>query len=520
MVNGCVNTALRQVARVFHEGTLTGASDRQILDRFVDRRDEAAFEVLVARHGPMVFNVCRQLMRDQHDVEDAFQAVFLVLVRKAASVRVEGSLGPWLYTVANRVAARARANRRRMATRRVSEAVEIAAIEAEYTLDRDETAVVIQEELARLPERLRAPLVLCYLQGMTHELAAGQLGCPVGTVRSRLSRGRARLLRRITRRGLTLSAVALVSALESNARAAAVPPSVRIALIRLATGCGSETAARVGGLGASASVAALLEGALNVIRIKKLAIMATVLVGVGALGLVIADRAAAVGGSQLQEAAPTSRDPAIRPVGPDGRPIGALPAAANSEIVTQAYYVGDILGVTLPLGPGSPSPENIKQRASEVRPTVDMQPVMKLISSTIAPQTWQVDGALEQGGGRKTNKMVPFYLSISLIIRCPKEVHDQVGKLLRGLRVVMDARDARTVRPDPRTVPGASLTPESAALPPGESPAPAAPVRDLQPTPPSHQNRSSSGQIPSRHRVQQLLDELQKEIAKLPAEKP
>ena len=104
---------------------------------------------------------------------------------------------------------------------------------------------------------------------MTHELAAGQLGCPVGTVRSRLSRGRAELLRRITRRGLTLSAAGLVSALEANARAAAVPPILRIALIRLATGWGSATAARVGGLGTSASVATLLEGVLNVMRIKK-----------------------------------------------------------------------------------------------------------------------------------------------------------------------------------------------------------------------------------------------------------
>ncbi len=323
MVNGSTNTALRQVARVFQEGTLTGLSDRQMIERFVDSRDEAAFEVLVGRHGPMVFNVCRQLLRDPHDVEDAFQAVFLVLVRKAGVIRIEGSLGPWLYAVANRVAARARANRRRLAARGMREAAEVAAPEFEYALDREETAFVIQEELARLPERLRAPLVLCYLQGMTHELAAGQLGCPVGTVRSRLSRGRAQLLTRVTRRGLTLSAVCLVSALEANARAAAVPPIVRIALIRLATGWSSEAAARVGGLGTPASVAALLEGALNVIRIKKLAIMAAVLVGGGALGLVIADRAAAVGGSQLQEAAPTSRDPAIRQFGPDGRRIGA-----------------------------------------------------------------------------------------------------------------------------------------------------------------------------------------------------
>ena len=108
MVNGSTNTVLRQLARVCQEGTLTGLSDRQMLERFVDGRDEAAFEVLVGRHGPMVFNVCRQLLRDPRDVEDAFQAVFLVLVRKAGVIRVEGSLGPWLYKVANRVAAKPR----------------------------------------------------------------------------------------------------------------------------------------------------------------------------------------------------------------------------------------------------------------------------------------------------------------------------------------------------------------------------------------------------------------------------
>ena len=122
MVNGCASTTLRQVAGLFQEGTLTGLSDRQMLERFVDRRDEAAFELLVARHGPMVFNVCRQLLRDPHDVDDAFQAVFLVLVRKAGAIRLEGSLGPWLHAVAHRIAARARANRRRLSIPRIGSA--------------------------------------------------------------------------------------------------------------------------------------------------------------------------------------------------------------------------------------------------------------------------------------------------------------------------------------------------------------------------------------------------------------
>ena len=119
MVHGSTQVAWRQVVRVFHDGTLTGMSDREVLERFVNDRDESAFEVLLNRHGPMVLNICRQLLREPHDAEDAFQAAFLILVRKAGSIRVEGSLGPWLYSVASRTAARARANGRRRGERRV-----------------------------------------------------------------------------------------------------------------------------------------------------------------------------------------------------------------------------------------------------------------------------------------------------------------------------------------------------------------------------------------------------------------
>jgi RNA polymerase sigma factor (sigma-70 family) len=490
---------------VFHEGTLNGLSDRQLLQRFVEGRDEAAFELLVARHGPMVLNVCSQLLHDPHDVDDAFQAVFLVLIRKASTVRVENSLGPWLYTVANRVAARARANRRRTAAREVSAAAERAESPPENSVDRLEAAVVIQEELGHLPARLRAPLVLCYLQGMTHELAAGELGCPVGTVRSRLSRARAQLLRRITRRGLTLSAAALVAALESNARAVAIPPNVRITLIKLAAQWVPETAATVGGLGASASVAALLEGVLNVMRIKKLAVMATGLVAMGTLGFVIADRAAAVGGSPLQESAPSSTDPVIRQVGPDGRPVGALLAKPRPETVTKTYYVGDL--VEAPQLPGAISTIPVSGGpAAGVRPMVNVQPVMDLIASTVAPGTWNVDDGRGPVIVSRTNSMVPFYLSISLIVRCPEEVHDQVANLLRLLRVLIHARDNRAVQEKTADHREAFQLKSSPAPPRGNLELPVPKARAANAVPPA-----------SRPRVQELLEELQKEIAKFPS---
>src|SRR5690242_9272445 len=111
MANGLGSSILPQIQRIFHGGTLVGASDGELLERFAASHDEAAFEALLARYGPLVLSVCRNLLRDRDDIEDAFQATFFVLVRKAGSIRIQGSLGPWIYAVAYRVANRARANR-------------------------------------------------------------------------------------------------------------------------------------------------------------------------------------------------------------------------------------------------------------------------------------------------------------------------------------------------------------------------------------------------------------------------
>ena len=273
--------------------------------------------------------------------------------KRHRGIRVEGSLGPWLYAVANRVAAGARANRRRIQAREISACVELAASLPDEAVDRRELAGVIHDEVGRLPEQLRSPLVLCYLQGMTHELAASQLGCPVGTVRSRLARARAQLLTRMTRRGLMMSATALVSALQSNARAAAIPTIERMKLIKLGSRTVSESAFKVGGLGVSASVITLLEGVLNVMRIKKLAVVAIGIVAMGALGLVIAQHPAVGGGTLTPQSGNQNSASVSRSVGPDSRPIGAkshldddpTQPAANK---IQTYYVGDLIGVLRP----------------------------------------------------------------------------------------------------------------------------------------------------------------------------
>jgi RNA polymerase sigma factor (sigma-70 family) len=182
-----------------------GISDGKLLESFIIRRDEAAFGALVRRHGPMVLGVCRRVLRNAHDAEDAFQAAFLVLARKAASIRQRELLGNWLYGVAYRTAlgAKAAAARRRFKERQVSEpAQREAAAEADVWLD---VQPLLDQELSRLPDKYRVPVVLCDLEGRTRKEAARQLGIPEGTLSGRLTTARRRLAQRLTRQGVVLS---------------------------------------------------------------------------------------------------------------------------------------------------------------------------------------------------------------------------------------------------------------------------------------------------------------------------
>jgi polysaccharide export outer membrane protein len=201
---------------LFGVGTCAGMTDGQLLERFLAGRNdggELAFEALVTRHGPMVMRTCRNLLDDPHDVHDAFQAVFLVLARRASAIRDRESVGGWLYGVAARVAARARvgAIRRNIRDRRTNQAAQsIVAVASDQndapTIERNEGAEIVHHELGRLPEKYRAPVVLCYLEGLTHDEAAARLSWPVGTVRSRLARARDTLRTRLARRGMTAPA--------------------------------------------------------------------------------------------------------------------------------------------------------------------------------------------------------------------------------------------------------------------------------------------------------------------------
>jgi RNA polymerase sigma factor (sigma-70 family) len=202
-------------------------SDEQLLDRFLSRDDgsaEAAFRAIVVRHGPMVLGVCRHILNQLQDAEDAFQATFLVLARKAGSIRDRRVLGHWLYEVAYRIAMRARTNgvRRRTHERQGGEMAATVSIDNHGWI---ELRPVLHEEVNRLPEKYRVPVILCYLEGKTNEEVAELLHWPVGTVKGRLSRARDLLRSRLTRRGLALSAAFLVTALSSGTVIADVVPA-------------------------------------------------------------------------------------------------------------------------------------------------------------------------------------------------------------------------------------------------------------------------------------------------------
>lgn len=200
-------------------------SDRELLLRFVNQRQEAAFETLVQRHGPMVQGVCRRVLGDAHEAEDAFQATFLVLVRKSDSIRRPELLANWLYGVAFRIAHKARVNafkREKLPMQTDELATQEQLVEVEWA----EVKTVLDEEINRLPEKYRAPLVLCYFNGKTNIEAARLLGWPEGSISERLAKGREALRRRLNRRGVTLSAALLALLLSQKAASAAVPAAL------------------------------------------------------------------------------------------------------------------------------------------------------------------------------------------------------------------------------------------------------------------------------------------------------
>ncbi len=291
---------------LFSDGVSTGLTDKELLERFATARGSAgelAFATLVARHGPMVLSVCRRMLRDPHESEDAFQATFLVLVRKRSGIRIDTSLGPWLYGVSVRVARRVRnlASRRRWID--LDDLIAAPSL-AQQTASDPDLRFAIDDFLAELPANYRAAIVLCYLEGLTHEEAADRLRCPVGTVRSRLARGRAILKERLNRAGLAPQAsqpADITDHLERSPAPAVVAPhlvdSIARTAGRLAHG---EPLPRL----VSARIVELVTGVSHAMIISKLATAASLLVFTGLAAWGAAELAAQTQGAATQEPRP------------------------------------------------------------------------------------------------------------------------------------------------------------------------------------------------------------------------
>jgi RNA polymerase sigma factor (sigma-70 family) len=384
-------------------------TDGQLLEAFVSGRDTAAFESLVRRHGPMVLGVCRRILRDWHDAEDAFQASFLVLARKAASVSPRERVGNWLYGVAQMTAVRLRAAnaKQRLRERQVADMPEPEAVPNEL---QDDLHQRLDEEVARLPEKFRVPIVLCDLEGRSRREVARQLRIPEGTLSSRLTTARRTLAKRMTSRGLVVSGGALAMALSHEATTAGVSASLVNSTVKAAAQAAAGQAAA--GL-ISVQVAALSQGVLKAMFLTKLK---TVLVFVAAVVV--------LGGSSLSYWSAAAED--ARSVPQDIRPkLGkeapkvdkpnARPGNRN-PLIQRVYSLASLLG---PKGPTE----------------AEVNLLIRVIQGTIEPKTWS------SKGGAGTIDYHP--LTNALVINQSPEIQEKIQGFLETIAADTVAKEKK-----------------------------------------------------------------------------
>jgi RNA polymerase sigma factor (sigma-70 family) len=325
MVKKSLRKCLQHVFKLAAVQTARQLGDGELLERFVAAKDGAAFAVLVQRHASMVLGVCRRMLGSVHDAEDACQAAFLVLAQKAASIRKTTSLSSWLHGAAWRVASHVRRERLRRSNcqRQIQEpAVADPAAEVSWR----EVQTVLDEELKKLPDNLRAPLILCYLEGLTRDAAAQQLGLSVACLHGRLERGRKTLGTRLTRRGVTLPAALLAAAVGEGVVRAAVPPTAILATAKAAMLIGSGRALHKGLI--SARVLSLAQEVTRNMFLTNWKL--------GAAALVAATLMAAALGSSLvlagaDEAKTSSRTGSPRPTAAEARKSAAPEAPKKAR---------------------------------------------------------------------------------------------------------------------------------------------------------------------------------------------
>jgi RNA polymerase sigma factor (sigma-70 family) len=342
MVNAQIGSVLHHLRKMTHTHACEAASDAELLERFLAQREEPAFVALLQRHGPMVLQVCRRIQGNEHDAEDAFQATFLLLARKAGSIRKRDSVASWLHGVAHRLALEAKGQgaRRQARERRAADMHKTSSVPDKAW---QELQILLDEALAQVPEKYRTPLLLCYLQGKTQEEAARQLGCPIGTLRSRVARGRTHLKGLIEKRGVRLSATALAAALMTSEGLGAVPTPLLHATARAALGyaAGIAPTALV-----SARTSALLETATRSLFASKLKVVCILMVAISAC-------AGGVGifGRQLSSASEGGPPPAAMTKPPQSadkqagaRPEdGAIPSAGSRASTAPVEIQGRVL---------------------------------------------------------------------------------------------------------------------------------------------------------------------------------
>jgi RNA polymerase sigma factor (sigma-70 family) len=322
MPEPALSEAVARLCRPRHPAAVP-PGDRLLLSRFTRARDEEAFAELVRRHGPLVLGVCRRILGHRDDAEDAFQATFLLLARKAPAVAWRQSAAPWLYAVAYRLACKARSTRhRRNRAEPLAADPPGPAADPLAPLAWQEVRLALDEELGRLPAHLRSPLVLCYLQGQTRDEAAAGLGWSVATLKRRLERGRALLRDRLTRRGLAFAAAGWGAALAGpSVSAARAADTARAALVYAAGGA------------APAPVAALLKGAAMPLALKSRAALALLVVALGA--------GAAAWAVQRPAAPPADAPAAPPPASPPADGLGdPLPAGVVARLGTSRLRPG------------------------------------------------------------------------------------------------------------------------------------------------------------------------------------
>ncbi len=332
MASAHLGAALRQIHRLFEAGTVAGLTDGQLLARFLSTRDEEAFAALVGRHGPMVLQVCRTVLKDAPDVEDAFQATFLVLIRRAGTIWRRDAVGGWLHRVAHRVAVQASIDRSRKNSL-MGQVDDLSAVVAcEKTACDDDWRARLHEEVARLPEKFRLPVVLCYFEGRTHAQAAFELHSGEATVRRRLAGARDLLHSRLTRRGVALTSGGLSAALAREAPAA-VPSGWIDALSQFAGRLATGEAAVPGAVSATAARLAdtLVQGLLAG-QIRRLATLAAALVAAS----LVAPRLVPAGPAQGGPGAPIRSTHTVdsSPQAPASRPPRAAVTNDPERVLT------------------------------------------------------------------------------------------------------------------------------------------------------------------------------------------